>query len=148
MIFNKQEHTSNPTGAKGLKKGRDSWKPAALNEFYDKEPGYRYRMSRKDPANLAKKEQEGWETVSAIQSPDTEHDDPLRIEHGKSLTSVQEGHDWVLQRITEEVGLMRDEYINNETDRRTQGLTAHIKRDMAKDGAATHGDITISSRKG
>ncbi len=30
-------------GRPPLKKGRTSWKPASLNEFYDKESGYRYR---------------------------------------------------------------------------------------------------------
>lgn len=131
-----------------LKKGNSSWKPASLNEFTDKDPGYRYRMSRKDPQNLSKKSQEGWETVSGIQGSQTSHDDPKRIEHGKPLTSVHEGHDWVLQRIPEEIAQKRDEYFNGETERRTSGLTAHIKKEMGKEGAAAHGDITISSRKG
>jgi len=131
-----------------LKKGYSSWKPASLNTFSDKEPGYRYRMSRKDQDNLAKKEQEGWETVSGIHSSDTAHQDPNRIEHGKSLTSVTEGRDWILQRIPEELAQKRDEYMNNKTSRRTEGLTAHIKKDLAKQGAGMHGEITISSRKG
>lgn len=131
-----------------LKKGNSSWKPASLNEFYDKEDGYRYRMARKDPTNLAKKAQEGWETVSGIQSPQTSQEDPSRIEHGKPLTSVTEGHDWILQRIPEDLAQGRDAYYNTETERRTAGLTAHIKKDLAKDGAEMHGEITISSRKG
>lgn len=131
-----------------LKKGNTSWTPASLNEFNNKEDGYRYRMSRKDPQNLSKKAQEGWENVSAIQSPETTQEIPNKIEHGKALTSVNEGHDWVLQRIPEELALERDSYFNAETERRTAGLTAHIKKEMAKEGAAVHGDITISSRKG
>lgn len=131
-----------------LKKGNSSWTPASLNEFSDKETGYRYRMSRKDPQNLSKKAQEGWETVSGIQSPQTSYKDPNKIEHGKSLTSSYEGHDWILQRIPEEVAQERDSYFNAETERRTAGLTAHVKKEMAKEGAGMHGDITISSRKG
>lgn len=131
-----------------LKKGNTSWTPASLNEFNNKEDGYRYRMSRKDPQNLAKKAQEGWENVSAIQSPQTSHETPNKIEYGKPVSSVHEGHDWILQRIPEEVAQGRDAYYNAETERRTAGLTAHIKKEMAKEGAAVHGDITISSRNG
>lgn len=130
-----------------FKKGNSSWKPASLNEFNNKEDGYRYRMSRKDPDNLAKKSQEGWETVSGIQSSTTEHQDTNRIQDGKPLTSVTEGRDWVLQRIPEELAKGRDEYYNAESARRTAGLTAHIKKEMAKEGAGSHGEITISSRK-
>lgn len=131
-----------------VKKGNSSWSPASLNEFQGKEDGYRYRMSRKDANNLSKKSQEGWETVSALQSNNITHEDPNRIEHGKPLTSVHEGHDWVLQRIPEEVAQKRDEYYNNEAERRTKGLTAHVKKELGKEGAAAHGDITISSRQG
>ena len=71
-----------------------------------------------------------------------------RIEEGAKLTSIYEKHDLVLQRIPEERALERDAYYNNETERRTAGLTAHIKKDLGKEGAASHGDITISSRNG
>lgn len=130
-----------------LKKGNSSWKPASYNEFLNKEDGYRYRMSRKDPNNLAKKAQEGWETVSGIHDPNIKHDDPQKIEHGKPLTSVLEGHDWVLQRIPEEVAQKRDEYYSNESERRVQGLTSHVKKELGKDGAEMHGNINISSRR-
>ena len=130
----------------GVKKGKSSWAPASLNEFYDKEPGYRYRMSSKDPTNLAKKAQEGWETVSAINSANTIHDSPDRIQDGKKMTSVQEGHDWILQRIPEETAKERDEYYNNESERRVAGLTAHLKREIGN--APIHGNINISSRRG
>lgn len=137
-----------PKQETAFKKGSSSWKPASLNEFSNKEDGYRYRMVRKDANNLSKKKQEGWETVSDLNGSDTKQEDPNRIEHGKSLTSVQEGHDWVLMRLDEETAMKRDEYFNNETERKTKGLTAHIKKEMGKEGAETHGDITISSRKG
>lgn len=137
-----------PKQEDALKKGNTSWKPASLNEFSNKEDGYRYRLSRKDPVNLQKKAEEGWETVSAIQSSKTSHEDPNRIEHGKPLTSVHEGHDWILQRIPEDMAQGRDAYFNAETERRTAGLTAHIKKELGKEGAGAHGDITISSRKG
>ena len=130
------------------KKGKSSWKPASLNEFYNKEEGYTYRMIRKDPDNLAKKQVENWEIVSGIQSGNTKHIEPGRINDGKPLTSVQEGKDWILQRISEETALERDAYYNNETNRREAGLTAHVKKEVAKEGANTHGEITISNRNG
>lgn len=129
----------------GIKNGRSSWTPASLNEFSGKEDGYRYRMSNKESNNLAKKEQEGWETVTG---GTIKHADTGRIDDGAKLTSVYEGHDWVLQRMPEEVALARDEYYNNEAHRRTLGLTAHIKKDLGKDSAQAHGNITISSRSG
>lgn len=129
----------------GIKKGRSSWAPASLNEFSGKEDGYRYRMSHKEANNLAKKEREGWETVTGGK---IKHEDAGRIDDGAKLTSVFEGHDWVLQRIPEELALERDAYYNNETSRRVQGLTAHIKKDLGKESAQMHGEITISSRKG
>lgn len=133
-----------------VKKGRAAWKPASLNEFFDKEAGYRYRMSRKEPGNLAKKAAEGWETVSGVQNSDVKHDEPGRIQDGAKLTSVQEGHDWVLQRIPEELAAERDAYFNNESERRVAGLTAHLRKGMADKGgnASIHGEITIGSRRG
>lgn len=139
--------TQSKRASKGLvKKGKSSWAPASLNEFFDKEPGYRYRMVSKDPTNLAKKAREGWETVSAINNAGTVHDAPERINDGKKMTSVQEGHDWILQRIPEETAKERDEYFNNESERRVQGLTAHLKREVGN--APIHGNINISSRRG
>lgn len=129
----------------GIKKGRSSWKPASLNEFTGKEDGYRYRMSLKDPNNLAKKATEGWETVT---SPAVKHMETGRIDDGAKLTSVNEGHDWVLQRIPEEVALERDAYYSDQNAKRVKGLSAHIKKDLGKESAEAHGEITISSRMG
>lgn len=131
-----------------LKKGKSSWKPASLNIFDNLEPGYRYRMMRKDPENLAKKHQEQWEVVSGTQSPQTSHQAPGYIGDHAPTTSVLEGKDWILGRIPEEVAQSRDEYINRRTEQRTVGLTAHIKRDLAENNAPMHGEITISSRRG
>lgn len=129
----------------GIKKGRSSWAPASLNEFSGKEDGYRYRMSHKDANNLSKKAQEGWETVSG---DSTKHQDAGRIDDGAKLTSVLEGHDWVLQRMPEDVAQERDRYYSDQNAKRIKGLTAHIKKDLGKEDAQAHGEITISSRMG
>lgn len=145
-----EETGSAPRKAANLKKGNSSWKPASLNEFTGKEDGYRYRMSSKDPKNLSKKSQEGWETVSKLNNEATIHERPNRIEDGVPLGSVLEGHDWVLQRIPEEVAQQRDAYYNGENQRKVSGLTSHFKNEMRKHGgnAPTHGEITISSTTG
>ena len=135
----------------GIKKGKPSWKPASLNEFEGKEEGFRYRMVNKDPKNLSKKTQEGWETIGGITSgSQIKHEEPGRINDAKPLTSVVEGNDWLLMRLPEEKALERDAYFENESDRRVKGLTSHIKQEMRDKagGASVHGEITISSRKG
>lgn len=130
-----------------VKKGNSSWKPASVLDVTDKEEGYRYRWSSKTPDNLAKKSAEGWETVSKLQSSPAGHDS-LRIQDGKQMTTTLEKHDCILQRIPEEIALERDAYHKDRNDKQVSGLTSHIKKDLAKDGAEAHGDITISSRMG
>lgn len=135
--------------AKQIKKGNATWSPANIAEIQGKEEGYRYRKMRKDPDNLSKKAQEGWEIVSGINGQTTTSQaGDGRINDGMQLTSIREGTDWVLGRIPEEEALKRDDYFNNESKRRVSGLTAHLKKEMGKDGAGIHGDITISSRRG
>jgi hypothetical protein len=131
-----------------FKKGNSSWKPASVTDVTNKEEGYRYRWARKDPDNLYKKESEGWETVSGLTSDKVKPEETNRINDGRNISSVHEKHDVILMRIPEEVAQGRDAYYNAESERRVAGLTAHIKKDLAKEGANTHGDITISSRKG
>lgn len=136
-------------GRPPLKKGNTSWKPASVTDVTNKEDGYRYRWSNKNPDNLAKKEAEGWETVSKLTS-DKATPSNDRIQDGKNLSSAYEKHDVILQRIPEELAQGRDEYFQNETQRRTAGLTAHLKKEIKDKGgnAPVHGDITISSRQG
>lgn len=132
--------------AKQEKKGKSSWKPASVTEVTNKEDGYRYRWVNKNKDNVAKKLQEGWELIKA-DAPEE------RIEHGQSLTSVTEKHDVVLMRLPEESATgqdaqSRDQWLEEKNERRLAGLTAHLKKDLNKEGAEAHGEITISSRKG
>lgn len=129
------------------KKGRSSWKPASVTDVTDKEPGYRYRWANKTPDNLAKKEAEGWETVSKGTSADDAFAvDDGNVHTGKKLTSIYEKRDVILQRIPEDIALERDAYMNEKTKKRTIGLTAHFKKEAREAGGApVHGDITISS---
>lgn len=130
-----------------LKKGRSSWQPASVTDVVNKEDGYRYRLLNKDPDNLAKKQAEGWDIVVGNKDS-AKLLDSGNLEHGAQMTSAFERRDVILARMPEEVALERDAYFDNKTARRTAGLTAHIKKEVAKEGAETHGGITISSRKG
>lgn len=132
------------------KKGRPSWKPASVTDVANKEPGYRYRWSNKTPDNLAKKEAEGWETVSGVTSDQAQAVSDHKMDSGKNLTSVHEKRDVILQRIPEETAQQRDAYMNEKTQKRTLGLTAHLKKEIRTNAgnAPLHGNITISSLKG
>lgn len=130
-----------------IKKGKPTWKPASVTDVVDKEEGYRYRWCNKDADNLAHKAVEGWETVSRLSS-DKAKPTEERMLDGKNLSSTYEKHDVLLMRIPEELAQERDAYFANESQRRTAGLTAHLKKEVAKVGAGTHGEITISSRQG
>lgn len=129
-----------------VKKGKPSWKPASVTDVTDKEDGYRYRWSRKSADNIAKKEAEGWETVNKGSSDKAKPTDDGKVDSPKSMTSVYEKHDVILQRIPEETAQGRDAYMNEKTKRRTLGLTSHFKKEAKEAGnAPVHGEITISS---
>lgn len=132
---------------KELKKGNSSWQPASVTDVTNKDPNFRYRWAHKDPTNLQKKEQEGWEYVNGLSSDKTSPTDG-RITDGHRMTAVHEKHDLVLMRLSEEQALGRDDYYNEKSARSVAGLTAHIKKDLGKEGAETHGTITVSSRQG
>lgn len=134
----------------GMKKGKPVWQPASVLDVVGKEEGFRYRWANKAPDNLAKKRQEGWETVSGLSNDQASHVDSGRMHDGKQLTSIYEKHDVVLMRIPEELAESRDEFINQKTQRQTQGLTAHLKKEIRDKGgnAPVHGEITISSLRG
>lgn len=133
-----------------LKKGRSAWKPANILDVFDKEPGYRYRVAEKSARNIAKKQREGWEIVSAINSPNTGNNaigDGVNL--GKSSTSVLEGHDYVIMRLPEELALERDAYFNGESARRMSALKRQTKDELGKigkDGAPIHGTITMEKK--
>jgi hypothetical protein len=132
---------------KQMKKGNTSWKPASVLDVSDKDPNKRYRWVTKTPDNQAKKMAEGWEPVSGLQSDKAEHSSN-RIHDGAALTSVLEKHDCVLMSIPEEMAQERDAYFNQQSQRQVAGLTAHVKKELGKEGAVSHGNITISSLKG
>lgn len=130
-----------------MKKGRDSWQPASILDVFDKDPNFTYRVVEKSQRNVAKKLREGWEMVSALASPQTGNNAIGNgIDLGKSLTSVHEGHDYVIMRMPNETAKLRADYINKENDRRTMALKRLTSEDIKKTGAPIHGSITMEQR--
>lgn len=127
-----------------IKKGNSTWKPANILDVFDKEDGYRYRIAEKSPRNIAKKQREGWEIVSGIQSPHTGNNTGNYLDRGNQLTSVVEGFDYVIMRIPEEEALKRDAYFNGESGRRTAALCRETKKELG--GAPVHGSITMEKK--
>lgn len=129
-----------------LKKGSSTWKPSNVLDVFDKEPGYRYRVVEKSARNIAKKKHEGWEMVSAIQSPNTGNLTGNYLDKGTAMTSVLEGFDYVIMRIPEELAKERDAYYNSENDRKISALKREAGSDLSKSGAPIHGSITLEKR--
>lgn len=137
---------TNTTQPLGLKKGKATWKPASVLNITGKEPGFNYRILEKSPRNLAKKQQEGWELLSGINNSNGTDNAGGNIETGKPLTSIIEGHDYVVARMPEDLAQSRQEYINNETERRSLALLQQTKADLGNTGAPIHGSITMEKR--
>lgn len=133
--------------APAVKKGKPTWKPANVDDVFDKEAGFRYRKVNKDPRNMAKKIAEGWEILSDIAGHKTTNEVGYgRIDAGKPLTSVRESYDTVLARIPEEAAKERDAFHNAENERRVAGLHRQTKEELGSSGAPMHGSITTEKR--
>lgn len=129
-----------------VKKGKPTWKPANVDDVFDREDGYRYRKILKDPDNLKKKEAEGWEIVSDVTGDGSQMQGGYgRIDDGKPLTSVKENRDSVLARMPEDVAQERDAFFNAKTARFMGGLKRQTQRDLGSD-APIHGSISIEKR--
>lgn len=129
------------------KKGKPTWKPANVVDVIGKEPGYRYRLMEKSARNLAKKEREGWEIVSGLSTSPIESGAGYgHIDAGKPLTSVHEGQDYIVGRISEELAQERDAHFNGETARKMSALKRQTRDDLSKSDAPIHGSISIEKR--
>lgn len=124
------------------KKGKPTWKPANVDDVFDKEPGYRYRWVHKSEDNLAKKRAEHW----VLDEGTNVEAGYGRINEAKPLTSVRERRDAVLMRLPEEIAQERDDYYNGETARRMSALKRQTRDDLGQSGAPIHGSITTEKR--
>ena len=108
---------------KEAKKGKKSWKPAALLNTHDKPEGYELRwVDTSDPANYARRKADGWTPVSQITNTKTGHDRPDHMGDGKPLTTVTEYRGSVLCALPTEDYQAHREYFAQMTKRQTAGL--------------------------
>lgn len=136
-----------PKSEAPFKKGSSTWKPANVDDTYDKDDGFRYRWINEDQTNLLKKELEGWEIVSDLSDPKTKSEVGYgRINDGAQLTSVRKRVGQVLARIPIETAEKRDTYMNAKTDRSLSALRREVGSDLKKGGAPVHGSITLEKR--
>jgi hypothetical protein len=125
---------------KPVKKGNASWRPAKTLEVKHQRPGFRQRWVNTDPANVQKKQAEGW-----VYSKE-EHDRPKGVDHGKNLGTVSQYRDLVLMEIPEETAQARAEYYRQETQAMVGGITKRLKNKIAEGNAATYGEIQINDK--
>lgn len=128
------------------KKGKKTWRPAAMLNVNNAPDGYRLRWVSKDPMNLQKKQAEGWIPANSIEGFNVEHEQPGKVGDGSPLTSVVEYRDMVLYAMDEETAKARDEYVREKTLQQTVGLKEGLEKDLQKTGgtpAETYGKIVI-----
>lgn len=136
-----------PPNSPEAKKGHPTWKPANVDETYDKEGGYRYRWLNEDSSNISKKELENWEIVSDTAGTKTKSDIGYgRIDDGKPLTSVRKRVGQVLGRIHEDAAEGRDMFFNAKSQRFVSSLKRDAKEGLSREGAPIHGSITIEKK--
>ena len=127
-----------------VKKGKRTWRPATQLDVRAKEPGFRYRWVEKDLANVDKKTAEGWELVNSAQGKQGERPDAGNT----GMTTLQEYRELALARMPDELAQARNEYFEDETNRRTAALKENVKNDLRRVGgnrlaSAVQGKITI-----
>lgn len=127
----------------GVKKGNTSWRPHRTLNVKKRTEGKRLRWVNTDPANIEKKQVEGW--VFA-QNEDTAHDRPKGVDHGKQIGSLKQYRDLVLMEIPEETAVARNEYYSDVTKRQSAGVTKQVKDKIgqALPGATVYGEVKIS----
>ena len=110
--------------AKRKAKGNKSWKPAILLDVPIKEAGFRYRWRLKDPDNVQRALQEGWEVVQKKTGHKGPAVDPvidIIDDTGKLKTSLTEFRELILMRLPEDIAVERDEYYEIQTE--SQNIT-------------------------
>jgi hypothetical protein len=122
------------------KKGRKSWKPAALLNTHNIPHGYQARwVNTLDPANHARRLQDGWRPITKVTNKDAGHVRPELIEDGKPLSTVTEYRGSVLMVLPQEDYDEHRAYFNEMTKRQTAGLREKAEaenRARARSGTA------------
>ncbi len=136
-----------PNRPKEGKKGKPTWAPARMLDVQNKDPNYRYRwVDKSDPANVVKKEAEGWLPASSIHGAQAKHDHPEGVEDGKPLTGLTDYRELQLWTLSNEQAEAREEYFQGLADQQERGIKDSLKRDLRNPGgseAAVYGKVVI-----
>ena len=126
-----------------VKKGNHSWRPHRTLNVRKKADGKRLRWVNTDPANIEKKQAEGW---VFSQTEDTAHDRPKGVDHGKQVGSLKQYRDLVLMEMPEDMAVARNEYYSDVTKRQSAGVTKQVKDKIGQElpGATVYGEVKIS----
>lgn len=134
-----------PRQKSDVKKGKPTWKPAAMLNVTKTIDGHRARWVHNDRQNILRKQAEGWVFANEITGIKREHEHPEKVEDGHSLTTTTEYRDMVLMALPEEMAKAREEYFNEKTEQQTRGLKRDLEKEMrnGENTAAIHGKIVI-----
>lgn len=125
------------------KKGTSSWRPFKTLDVKKKDTAKRLRWVNTDPANLERKQAEGW--VFA-QDAETVHDRPKGVDHGKGIGTLKQYRDLVLMEMPEDQAEARAEYYRERTRHQSDGVTKQVrdKVNQGLPGATVYGDVKIT----
>lgn len=116
------------TEIKEAKKGKKSWKPAALLNTHHIPEGYQARwVNTSDPANAARRHVDGWRPISSVTNTKAGHDRPDDINDGKPLTTVTEYRGSTLMVLPNEDYQAHRDFFNEQTMRQTAGLQEKLE---------------------
>lgn len=118
-----------------VKKGRRSWGQNDVLAVAGKDPRFAYKWVRKDPMNLARHLENGYEYDSEVTNSKAVHTPTERMYDGSDLTSTKETRDSILMRLPNELKAERDEWLNERTQARSAGLMADAKKQVGITGS-------------
>lgn len=118
------------------------WRPSSLiDSLRGLAAGRRYRWLDKDPANLAKKQAEGWEISSSLKGDNAEHVRQGTLNDGNPMTpSLTEYRDLILASMPEELAQAREKYYQEKSDEALGRLVTDPKEKARRVG----GEIEVS----
>lgn len=125
------------------KKGNVSWRPHRQLDVRKKDPTKRLRWVNSDPANLEKKQAEGW---SFVQGGAAVHDRPNTVEHGSGIGTLRQYRDLVLMEMPEDTAIERNRYYEERTSQQSKGIEKQMRDNVGKSlpGATVYGEVKIS----
>jgi len=128
--------------AKAKKTGSRSWRPAAPLALKSRDPAFRLKWGRSDPAQMMRARAEGWVQADP---KDAIHDRPNGVEGGQGAPAgVTEYRDMVLLKMPEELARERDAYYREAAQKQLRGIRTRAKREIRQQtGISVEGEVTI-----